>query len=287
MGNMQDTPDRFQLDGGLRDMLADFDNKDVIANEAEFGFRYVSSYLDRLGEGSSVLEVGSGPCILLSHIKHHYPQLDVGGIEPVGPGFSKFRAALERLQERYGFQLFFGGYEDYESDKKADVIFLINVFEHFPSWKDFLGFVEAHLKPDGVCVILCPNYGFPYESHFRLPIIFSKKLTYRIFKEQILKSEEKRGAHGLWKSLNFVTLRQVEREMKNTALDMTMRTSILDDMIDRLETDEEFYKRQKVLGSIARVFKRIGLLKLIKSRALRHFQPYMFLELRLKKNSET
>jgi hypothetical protein len=28
-------------------------------------------------------------------------------------------------------------------------------------WRDFLGFVERHLKPEGLCLILCPNYGFP------------------------------------------------------------------------------------------------------------------------------
>ena len=44
-------------------------------------------------------------------------------------------------------------------------------------WRDFLSFANNSLAENGRLIILCPNYGFPYESHFHLPIIVNKSLT--------------------------------------------------------------------------------------------------------------
>ena len=74
---------------------------------------------------------------------------------------------------------------------------------------DFLRFVKEHLKENGKCVILCPNYSFPYESHFGVPVIFSKSLTFNIFQRYIKKFEQDNSSNGLWSSLNFVKLKQV------------------------------------------------------------------------------
>jgi 2-polyprenyl-3-methyl-5-hydroxy-6-metoxy-1,4-benzoquinol methylase len=52
------------------------------------------------------------------------------------------------------------------AQKKFDLIYLVKVFEHLPVWRDFLAFIERNLEPGGVCLILCPKYSFPYESHF-------------------------------------------------------------------------------------------------------------------------
>ena len=63
---------------------------------------------------------------------------------------------------------------------------------------------EKLLTPSGKLIILCPNYGFPFESHFSIPIIFNKKLTALIFKKRIEIFEKINACEGLWDSLNFV-----------------------------------------------------------------------------------
>ena len=69
--------------------------------------------------------------------------------------------------------------------KKYDIIYSVNVFEHLSNWKLYLKKTNEWLNPEGLNIILCPNYSFPYESHFKIPIIINKKLTYSIFKKKL------------------------------------------------------------------------------------------------------
>ena len=94
-----------RLDRELRLALAGFEKSDTVLNEAEFGYRYVRKYLDELGSRARVLEVGSGPCVLMSQLKMDFPGLDITGIEPIGPGFVNFEDTLRRLIDKYGFKL--------------------------------------------------------------------------------------------------------------------------------------------------------------------------------------
>ena len=172
------------------------------------------------------------------------------------------------------------GYEDFKTDKQYDFIFLINVFEHLPDWRDFILFAKRHLKEDGVCLILCPNYSFPYESHFKLPIIWNKRLTYKIFKKRIEKFETEYDCADLWKSLNFVKLRQVRKTTRVQKMRLKVDTSIINDMIERLNNDEEFYQRQKIIANVARLVQKIGLLKLLNLKIIQNIAPYMKIEVR-------
>ena len=188
----------------LRSTLESFENSQTILNEAEFGYRYIKKYLQDCDTGAQVLEIGSGPCVLISQLKIDFPHLNITGIEPIGPGFDNFEDTLQQLIKKYGFNLIQTGYEDFNATRRFDFIFLVNVFEHLDDWRHFLEFVSKKLKRDGKCVILCPNYGFPYESHFGLPIVVNKKLTYLLFGKKIERYETKHGCEGLWESLNFV-----------------------------------------------------------------------------------
>ena len=55
-------------------------------------------------------------------------------------------------------------------------IFCVNVFEHVDDWRHFLDWASKNLNENGQFIVLCPNYGIPYESHFKIPIIFNKRL---------------------------------------------------------------------------------------------------------------
>ncbi len=261
----------------LRLALEPFQNSQTILNEAEFGYRNIRDHLMQCGPDARILEIGSGPCVLLSQLRIDFPHLDVTGVEPIGPGFDNFDSTLNQLMQSYGFKLQKTGYEEFTDPGPFDLIFLINVFEHLPDWRDFLEFVSGRLKTDGKCIILCPNYGFPYESHFSLPIILNKKLTYAVFKKSIERHEDSSNGHGLWKSLNFVKWSEVKRHARRVGFDITFKTSIVREMIERLQHDKAFAERQTKVALLASLASKTGLVRLIEWRALRRFSPYMHL----------
>ena len=267
------------ISAGISALVLPFQQGPLLLAEAEFGARAIFGYLEALPPGDSVLEVGSGPGILLAAASERFPQLRFTGVEPIQDGFSASTAILERLSTEIPIDVRRTGYETLDGDERYDLIFLINVFEHLPDWRHFLGFVERRLAPEGRCVVYCPNYGFPYESHFYLPIIGGKRLTGRVFAGNIARQEAERGLGGLWQSLNFVTWRQVRRGVKKTGLRAQFDPGMLSTMIGRLDSDVEFRKRQGRVGALARFARRTGILRLLESKPLWGIHPYMHFDL--------
>ena len=254
-----------------------FHKKEVWINEAEFGFHHLEDYLYNLPQEAHILEVGCGSGILLSMIAEVNPKLNCEGIEPFGDGFGSFKD-LNSFVKSQGVNILNLPYQKLKPSKKYDFIYLVNVFEHLESWQDFLEKIDEWLNEGGKCVILCPNYGFPYESHFRIPIVINKKITYRIFKKYIHKFEKEDHSNGLWDSLNFVSKSKVLLYLKeNDSLIVSDKKEILEQMVLRLKTDVEFKKRQSFVGVIALIMLRLNLLKIFKF--LPNLSPYMKLEL--------
>ena len=173
--------------------------------------------------------------------------------------------------------------ESYEQHRATyDLIFCVNVFEHVNDWQHFLGWASESLKEGGVFLVLCPNYGFPYESHFKIPVVLNKQLTYRLFKRHILRFERDNQCLGLLDSLNFVKKSEVVRvcqeERSLLGFQIHDDVSIIDFMIRRASTDPEFSKRQSTLGGIATALKAVGILTLIQK--FPNFLPYMKLAFR-------
>ena len=207
-------------------------------------------------------------------LAEEFSQRNFVGIEPFGDGFSNLKE-LNSVVRKMGVKLEIEGYEQHQST--YDFIYCVNVFEHVDDWRHFLSWAANSLKENGVFFVLCPNYGFPYEAHFRLPIIFNKKLTYNLFKKYIRKFEQDNQYVGLWKSLNFVKKRAVIAFCnENTSeLGFSMRDdiSIIDDMVERVSEDAEFRKRQSIIGRVATILKNLGVLNLVKKFS--NFLPYM------------
>ncbi len=248
--------------------------------EAKFGYAHVRPQIEHLTAPAALLEIGCGSGILLSMLAEHFPQHDFSGIEPFGDGFSALQE-LGAIVREGGVHIQSLGYEAFTSDRKFDCIFCVNVFEHVEDWKHFLSWVAAHLAPGGVFIALCPNYGFPYESHFRLPIIVAKSLTYKVFNKRIEEFERKHDVSGLWKSLNFVKKRDVKRFVERSpilGLEIQDDIDIIENMVRRMVSDPEFRKRQSVLGSVALTLHRAGLFRLV--RLFPNQLPYMKLVFR-------
>ena len=67
--------------------------------------------------------------------------------------------------------------EKFSTKENFDLIFSINVFEHVRDWKKYIEQTNRLLKDNGLNIIFAPNYDFPYEPHFVLPIIINKTIT--------------------------------------------------------------------------------------------------------------
>ena len=253
-----------------------FENLALWIEEAEFGFSHLRKPISSLDSNANVLEVGCGSGILLSMFAEEFSEHNFSGIEPFGDGFSGLKE-LNSAVRQMGVKLNIEGYEQYQAQSKYDFIYCVNVFEHVDDWRHFLSWAVNNLKEGGEFFVLCPNYGFPYEPHFKIPKIFSKKLTYKVFKNYIKNFEQENQCLGLWNSLNLVKKSEITAycKEKSSELNVVMRDdiSIVNDMIERLSKDAEFRRRQNVIGKVARILNAIGVLNLIKK--FPYFLPYM------------
>jgi 2-polyprenyl-3-methyl-5-hydroxy-6-metoxy-1,4-benzoquinol methylase len=254
----------------------------VWINEAIFGYENIYKYCDNLKAGNKVLEIGCGSGILLSLLVENFKNLHFEGIEPFNDGFSSLEI-LNTIIKDTGISIENKSYEEFKTNSKYNLIFCVNVFEHLEDWPNFLIRVKNLLENNGKLIILCPNYGFPYESHFRIPIIFNKKTTQYIFRNYIRNFEKLNNFDGLWKSLNFIKKKDVmnfvNKNIYLNNLKLKDDLNIIDFMILRILKDKEFRKRQIFVGIFALVMYKLGIIKFLKF--FPNLIPYMKLEFKL------
>ena len=220
--------------------------------EATFGLREMAPFFEDESKPQTVLEVGCGTGVLLSRLSKLHPGIAFTGLEPIGPGFAQFAKALNRIEaENSNITFLRDKIEDVQTEQTFDLIFSVNVFEHLDDWRLATDICVSMLAPVGRLVVLCPNYSVPYESHFALPILGTKTLTHRVFEKRITHLEDKLDAKGLWSSLNFITSGQFARHCRAQGHEFSFDTGIMKRMLDRLDTDPEFRKRQSGLAKLA------------------------------------
>ncbi|OAI83811.1 MULTISPECIES: class I SAM-dependent methyltransferase [Pseudomonas] len=185
---------------------------DTYAEEALFGRRLIASDLQRLPAGSSILEVGAGAMLLSSQLTRE--GFKVTALEPTGSGFSHF----ERMREVVLESASEGGFAPTLCAIRAEQLrqpdtfaygFSVNVMEHVDDVGATLERVAESLRPGATYRFTCANYLFPYEPHFNLPTLFSKKLTEKILGRRIFNSRRVSDPSGTWQSLNWITVPQV------------------------------------------------------------------------------
>tara|TARA_B100002052_G_scaffold118243_1_gene108785 strand:- start:830 stop:1660 length:831 start_codon:yes stop_codon:yes gene_type:complete len=255
-----------------------FDNDehycDFVLADVVFGFSEVSDFLKKRNV-SSVLEIGSGTGILLNELKENFPDIQFSGIDPNVSGFHNLKTIISKLNEDgYNIKVESTGVEKYSSDKKFDLIFSINVFEHVEDQIQYLLKTHELLNKNGLNVILCPNYDFPYEPHFVIPIIINKKITKFIFNSKIENFEKKENEHGLWDGLSFLGRKKIEKILKNHNYTYFLDDTIKARMLNRLNSDRAFKKRQGIAGTLAKILRFLMIDKLI-FNILRVPFPYM------------
>jgi hypothetical protein len=83
-----------------------------------------------------------------------------------------------------------------------------------------------------------PNYSFPYEPHFGIPLIpGAPRLTGRLLVPRIARSE-------VWRALNFVTVRQVDRAAGGLGLIASYPRNLMAESVRRVAVDAQFRARQ-------------------------------------------
>ncbi|WP_029031133.1 class I SAM-dependent methyltransferase [Salinarimonas rosea] len=258
--------------------IEDVGERARIRAEAGFGLREIRDEIERLPAGARVLEIGCGTGCLLARLSVLRPDLAFEGLEPIGKGFAKFEHALTQVAESYrGIRIHRAPIEGFGLEPGAgefDLVFSVNVFEHLTDWRQALDRSVALLSPGGRMLVLCPNYAFPYESHFGIPIVLGPGPTRALFRRRIERLERELDAASLWDSLNFITIPAVRRHCRARGVSVTFDRGIMERMLARLDNDPEFARRQGAMANVARLLVRMRIARLLQVMPA-DIAPYM------------
>jgi 2-polyprenyl-3-methyl-5-hydroxy-6-metoxy-1,4-benzoquinol methylase len=221
---------------------------DIYLGEARFGRQYINDDLVRLHQGAMVLEVGAGSMLLSCQLVREGFQ--VTALEPTGAGFSHFesmRKLVLRRAEILGClpRMLDQSTEALSEKNCFDYAFSVNVMEHVKDIALSIGNVGYGLKHGAIYRFTCPNYLFPYEPHFNIPTLFSKRLTQKLLGGQIFGNKSIPDPEGTWKSLNWIDVIQIRRSIKSLPeLNVAFHRWLLVSILERVVSDKGFSKRR-------------------------------------------
>ena len=154
-----------------------------------------------------------------------------------------------------------------------DLIFSYNVMEHIPEFERSLRAQADLLSPEGVIVHNCPNYTFPYEPHFAVPVVKPlPHLTEAIFRKKL------DADRPLWESLNFISCADVRSFATEHDLDVQFSPGLLYNALARLGTDPLFLDRHdgSAVVSIYKLLSKSGTISLLKHLPASIVTPMQF-----------
>lgn len=221
---------------------------ETYAEEAHFGRSFIAQDLVCLPEGAVVLEVGAGAMILSCQLVRE--GFRVCALEPTGDGFSHFdkmRDIILQVASETGCtpEIARVPAEMLDAQERFDYAFSVNVMEHVDDVAAVISKVTASLHKGGSYRFFCPNYAFPYEPHFNIPTLFSKRLTERVMKKRIFGHANIPDPAGTWASLNWITVAQVRRLVDASQnLRIEIKRDVMKKMFERVLTDEQFSNRR-------------------------------------------
>lgn len=221
---------------------------EVYAGEARFGRQFIANELQRLPSGARVLEIGAGSYLLSCQLVRE--GFEVSALEPVGLGFSHFH----RMQDTVAAVASDMGCmptvlalqaENLEEHDTYEFAFSINVMEHVHDVGAVIGRVSASLRPGACYRFTCPNYLFPYEPHFNMPTLLSKRLTERCMGKRIFGNGTLDDPAGTWQSLNWITVGDIARVVRqHPELRVTFGRDLLTSALERVVHDPQFAARR-------------------------------------------
>ncbi|MBV9549409.1 MAG: methyltransferase domain-containing protein [Alphaproteobacteria bacterium] len=224
-----------------------------LAREAECGAPHAALYLRTLvaeahlglnllhwagfRDGMRVLEVGAGAGFLTAFLQAS--GVNLTAIEPVAQGFDITLAARTTVAQATGSAPSILTLEARQLDAAHhglfDLIFSVNVVEHFQPLAKNLDGMRRVMAPGGIQAHTCPNYRVPYEPHYGIILL--------PFVPACTPFATKLRRDGLWRSLNFITAGNVRHYGKENGLNVTFQPGLLAEALRRLQNERVFAER--------------------------------------------
>ncbi len=223
-----------------------FPGDPLVVADVAFELRLAIDMLRPLEPTTStrILEVGAGSGAVTAFLARQ--GADNVGVEPNRnsfEGFDPIRAALEADRRHPKLLAVRADQLDPAELGYFDVIFSVNVVEHFQPLHACLDGMTRVLSATGRMVHTCPNYRVPYEPHLRAPLVPGvPQWSGRLWPPM--------RRNPVWPTLNWVTARDIRAFADRHHLDLRFRPGQLAATFDRLRSDPAFSRRQR---SVARI----------------------------------
>ena len=221
-----------------------------------------------LAHEQRILEVGAGLCLFSLFLKGE--GYDIVALEPATGGFGEFERTRQIILEQFPqttIELITTPAEMLDANQhgRFDLIFSNNVIEHIPQWQDALSAMQGVLSEKGYMIHNCPNYTFPYEPHYGVPVFrCCPSVSRKLFDKKIGEQPE------VWDSLNFISHGDVRRFCREKSLQVSFEKSLLYKALNRIGSDPLFRERHGngLIGKIYNLLTFTGIIRLI-----RHLPP--------------
>ena len=143
-------------------------------------------------------------------------------------------------------------------ERTADYLFAINVIEHVPEYGRLIVDALRLKHSDATLRLICPNYAIPYEPHMSIPVIFTKRHTWKNFKTRIINSTIPNPV-DFWQDLSWPSQRKLKRLLKQTMVLAEFSRDATDHYINRALSDPKFIERKgPFFGKLLKVFSAIA-----------------------------
>lgn len=233
-------------------------------HEADFFWKFLHPLLAQ-SHPARVLEVGSG--IGLLSFFAGTQGATVTSLEPQSSGFDKMMTFRNMILESWTDDAvpdFKDCYLHELSDPaNFDFIYCINVLEHVPEPEALISEMYDRLRPGGTVWCVLPNYSFPYEQHFEIPILINKTITGSVFRKRIRNHPVSPDAEGLWSELSWPSQKRLKKFLSSTGWDHRFKSEVLAGYFERL-SEAQFVARK---GFFYKIFR--PLIKMLKPVILR------------------
>ena len=223
-------------------------------SEAKFFRNIVAPDVANLISGSYVIEVGSGIGLLSLHLASL--GFEVTAFEPQSSGFNQMNAMRSLISENWkpsAPQVEFREAslnQTTQLEKLADYIFAINVIEHVHNFEELITHAVKAKTPEATMRIVCPNYSIPYEPHFNIPIIFTKRITKFIFGHKIHNSKIP-DSDEFWGDLSWPTQKKLKKILKSKGWNVEFSRDATHEYLNRAVSDSDFIVRKgRIIGSL-------------------------------------
>ncbi len=253
----------------------------IYQSEAIEARKFLDESLRKLKKEAEILEVGGG--ILALAIQLASEGFHITTVEPVGEGFRGISYVMEIFlgishDENLNFELIRSPIEDCQFKNNFDFIFSINVMEHLKNPYSTIIQVLENLKKDGSYRIFCPNYDFPYEPHFQKWMLQRKNSAFYLplskARSNMIDISEQ---SGVYRSLNFITLRKLEKFLRWHNIRYVVTESALRDVANRSAFDQELQNRHRLLANGIKLLFKLRLIGIIDLLPMR-FWPIIDIE---------